>query len=102
MTGAQGAMGPIADALAATGMVGLARAAALAPGAQAAPRTTTGAGLFVPVGCGALALGVLALGVPLHFNAVALGPRGRRAGRGARPDGARAEREPRAARREPG
>jgi hypothetical protein len=47
MTGAQGAMGPIADALAATGMVGLARAAALAPGAQAARRTTTGAGLFV-------------------------------------------------------
>jgi diguanylate cyclase (GGDEF)-like protein len=73
MTGAQGALGPIADALAATGMVGLARAAALAPGAQAARRTTTGAGLFVPVGCGALALGVLALGVPLHFNAVALG-----------------------------
>jgi two-component system cell cycle response regulator len=72
MTGAQGAMGPIADALAATGMVGLARAAALAPGTRAA-RPTTGAGLFVPVGCGALALGVLALGVPLHFNAVALG-----------------------------
>ena len=73
VTGAQGALGPIADALAATGIVGLARAAALAPGAQAARRTTPGAGLFVPVGCGALALGVLALGVPLHFNAVALG-----------------------------
>jgi two-component system cell cycle response regulator len=73
VTGAQGAMGPIADALAATGMVGLARAAAMAPSTQAARRTTTGAGLFVPVGCGALALGVLALGVPLHFNAVALG-----------------------------
>ena len=73
VTGAQGAMGPIADALAATGMVGLARAAALAPGARAGRRTTTGAGLFVPVGWGALALGVLALGVPLHFNAVALG-----------------------------
>jgi hypothetical protein len=52
-------------------MVGLARAATLAPAAHASRRTTTGAGLFVPVGCGALALGVLALGVPLHFNAVA-------------------------------
>ncbi len=73
MTGASGAMGPIADALAATGIVGLARAAALPPGAQATARKSAGAGLFVPVGCGALALGVLALGVPLHFNAVALG-----------------------------
>jgi two-component system cell cycle response regulator len=72
-TGAEGALGPIADALMATGIVGLAWAAALAPGARRRQQAPAGRGLFVPVGFGALALGVLALGVPLHFHAVALG-----------------------------
>jgi diguanylate cyclase (GGDEF)-like protein/putative nucleotidyltransferase with HDIG domain len=73
MSGVEGALGDVADAFVATGMVGLAWAAALAPGARGRGRATTGRGLFVPVGFGVLALGVLALGVPLHFNAVALG-----------------------------
>jgi two-component system, cell cycle response regulator len=74
MIGAPGALGALADAFAGTGIVGLAWAAALAPRAQRDRRPATiGRGLFVPVGFGALALGVLALGVPLHFNAVALG-----------------------------
>jgi two-component system cell cycle response regulator len=65
--------GVVADALMATGIVGLAGAAALAPSVRAMQPLTTDRGLFVPVGFGALALGVLALGVPLHVNAVALG-----------------------------
>ncbi|MGZ4280245.1 MAG: hypothetical protein ACXVVU_26710, partial [Solirubrobacteraceae bacterium] len=73
MGGATSAAGDVADAFMATGIVGLAWAAALAPGAQGRPRTTAGAGLFVPVGFGAVALSVLAVGVPLHFNAVAVG-----------------------------
>ena len=66
-------IGPLADALMGTGIVGLAWAAALAPARHARPQATAGRGLFVPVGFGALALAVLALGVPLHFNAAALG-----------------------------
>jgi two-component system cell cycle response regulator len=73
MSGASGAFGDLADALVATGMVGLAWAAALAPRARGRRPATTARGLFVPVAVGALALGVLALGVPLHFHAVALG-----------------------------
>ena len=73
MTGGEGALGTIADALVATGIVGLAWAAALAPGARSRRRAPAARGLFVPVGFGALALGVLALGVPLQFNVVALG-----------------------------
>jgi diguanylate cyclase (GGDEF)-like protein len=73
MIGARGAMGAVADAFAATGIVGLALAAALPRGERRRGRATAGTGLFVPVGFGALALGVLALEVPLHFNAVAVG-----------------------------
>ena len=73
MKGAEGAFGDLADALISTGIVGLAWAAAIAPAAPARRPAPAGRGLFVPVGFGALALGVLALGVPLHFNAVALG-----------------------------
>jgi two-component system, cell cycle response regulator len=65
--------GVVADAFMATGIAGLARAAALGPAVRAPRTTTDGRGLFVPVGFGAIALGVLALGVPLHVNAVALG-----------------------------
>ncbi|MEA2135854.1 MAG: hypothetical protein QOC68_3763 [Solirubrobacteraceae bacterium] len=74
MTGFGGVPGGVvADAFVATGIVGLAWATSLAPAARATRPVTTDRGLFVPVGFGALALGVLALGVPLHVNAVALG-----------------------------
>jgi two-component system cell cycle response regulator len=65
--------GVVADAFVATGIVGLAWAVALAPAAGPPRPHADGRGLFVPVGFGAIALGVLALGVPLHVNAVALG-----------------------------
>ena len=65
--------GIVADALVATAFVGLAAAATLAPTAPAARLQTAGRGLFVPVAFGAVALGVLALAVPLHVNPVALG-----------------------------
>ena len=73
MTGWGGEEGTFADAFMATGIVGLAWAAARAPTAPGQRPLSGGRGLFVPVGFGALALGVLALGVPLHVNAVALG-----------------------------
>ena len=72
MTGADGMLGHLADALNTTGIFGLACAAALAPAVRGRQQAPSGRGLFVPVGFGALALGVLALGVPLHFNAAAL------------------------------
>jgi two-component system cell cycle response regulator len=65
--------GFVADAFVATGIVGLAWATSLAPPSSSARPVTTDRGQFVPVGFGALALGVLAFGVPLHVNAVALG-----------------------------
>jgi two-component system, cell cycle response regulator len=68
-----GALGDIADAIMATGVVGLACAAGLVRPATGARRAESTRGLLVPVGFGSLALGVLALGVPLHSNAVALG-----------------------------
>ena len=65
--------GRVADALVATGIVAFAAAATLTP-AVLVPQPHTGdRGLFVPVGFGAIALGVLALAVPLQVNAVALG-----------------------------
>jgi two-component system, cell cycle response regulator len=64
--------GLVADALMATGIAGFAWAAALAPPARMPQPPTTGRGLFVPVGFGALALAVLALAVPLHVNEVAV------------------------------
>jgi diguanylate cyclase (GGDEF)-like protein/putative nucleotidyltransferase with HDIG domain len=68
-----GALENGADAIMATGMVGIAWAATLAPGGGAARPVRTARGMFVPVVFGATALAVLALGVPLHFNGVALG-----------------------------
>ena len=65
--------GVVADAFVATGILGLAWAAVLAPAARAPRPPTDSRGLFVPVGFGAIALAVLALGVPLQVNAVALG-----------------------------
>jgi two-component system, cell cycle response regulator len=65
--------GVVADAFVATGILGLAWAAARAPAARAPRPPAAGRGLFVPVGFGAIALAVLAFGVPLHVNAVALG-----------------------------
>ena len=91
----------VADAFVATAIVGLAWAAALAPAARAPRPVAAGRGLFVPVGFGAIALGVLALAVPLHVNAVALGLAVAALGARARADGARPAREPRAARRQP-
>jgi two-component system cell cycle response regulator len=63
--------GLVADALICTGAVGFA-AAAFADTGAAAPQRHGGAGLLVPVGAGAVALGVVALGAPLHINAAAL------------------------------
>jgi diguanylate cyclase (GGDEF)-like protein len=65
--------GLVADAFMATGIAGFAWGAALAPQARARQPLTTGRGLFVPVGFGALALAVLGLAVPLHLNEVAVG-----------------------------
>jgi two-component system cell cycle response regulator len=73
MTGWGGKQGLFADAFMATGIVGLAWAATDKPTAHGQRPLPGGRGLFVPVGFGALALGVLALGVPLQVNAVALG-----------------------------
>ena len=66
-------MAVVADAFVATGILGLAWAAVLTPAAAAPRPPADSRGLFVPVGFGAIALAVLALGVPLHVNAVALG-----------------------------
>ena len=72
--GADGRLGVFADALVATGIAGLAWAAAFAPRTRSLrAATTTDRGLFIPVAVGALALGMLALGVPLHVEPVALG-----------------------------
>jgi diguanylate cyclase (GGDEF)-like protein/putative nucleotidyltransferase with HDIG domain len=74
MFGADGRLGPIADALAATGIAGLAWAATFAPPArEPLAARTADRGLFIPVAVGALALGMLAIGVPLHVEPVALG-----------------------------
>ncbi len=71
MTGAEGRLGSIADALVSTGTL----AFAAAPIWSRAPRPMSSSaparGLLVPVVCGSLALGVLALAQPLDLNPVA-------------------------------
>ena len=64
--------GLVADALIATGTLGIA-AAGFADHGVAPSRAPVAHGLLVPVGSGAVALGVLALGAPLELNAAALG-----------------------------
>jgi diguanylate cyclase (GGDEF)-like protein len=70
--GATGRPGDIADALVATGAIGMAGAAALRPRRAAATPGRT-RGLFLPVGFGIAALAVVALGLPLDVNPVAMG-----------------------------
>jgi two-component system cell cycle response regulator len=64
-------LGDVADALIATGVVGMASAAILRP--RTRPRHDSGRGLFVPVGFGMVALALLAVAVPLGINGVAIG-----------------------------
>jgi two-component system, cell cycle response regulator len=65
-------LGHVADALVATGTLAIATAGSLyAHGSER--RSAGGHGLLLPVVFGVLALGVLALGVPLGLNVVALG-----------------------------
>ena len=71
LLGATGSAGLLADALVATGAVGMAAAGYVDSGAKAS-RAPIAHGMIVPVGSGAVALGVLALGAPLGLNAAAL------------------------------
>jgi two-component system cell cycle response regulator len=73
MLGGEGRMGIVADALVATGAIGMAAAVITRPRPDARPVSGTGRGLFVPVAFGVIAVGVLALAVPLHINGVAIG-----------------------------
>jgi two-component system cell cycle response regulator len=73
MLGSDGQIGIVADALIATGAMGMATAVILRPQAVARPAAGTGRGLFVPVAFGMVALGLLAVAVPLHVNGVAIG-----------------------------
>jgi diguanylate cyclase (GGDEF)-like protein/putative nucleotidyltransferase with HDIG domain len=73
MLGSDGQIGIVADALIATGAMGMATAVVLRPRAVARPTASTGRGLFVPVAFGMVALGLLAVAVPLHVNGVAIG-----------------------------
>jgi two-component system, cell cycle response regulator len=73
MLGAEGRIGVVADALVATGAIGMASAVITRSRPDARPVSGTGRGLFVPVAFGVIALGVLALAVPLHINGVAIG-----------------------------
>jgi two-component system cell cycle response regulator len=66
-----GSAGLVADALIALGAVGFAAAGYFDRGTQAAPHRG-GHGLLVPVGAGAVALGVLAAGVPLDLELAVL------------------------------
>jgi two-component system, cell cycle response regulator len=72
LLGSDGQIGIVADALVATGAVGMASAAITRP-RTGARRDGTGRGLFVPVAFGFVALGLLAVAVPLHVNGVAIG-----------------------------
>jgi diguanylate cyclase (GGDEF)-like protein len=66
-----GTLGLVADALIASGAVGMAAAGYFDRGGQPSPERAAH-GLLVPVGAGALALGVLAIGVPLDLQPAAL------------------------------
>jgi two-component system, cell cycle response regulator len=69
--GVTGTSGLVADALVATGAIGMAAAGYVDSG-ERAQRAPVAHGMLVPVGSGAVALGVLALGAPLELNAAAL------------------------------
>ena len=73
MLGGTHMVGDIADALIATGALGMACASMLRPSGRAVRDDGAGRGLFVPVGFGIVALGVLAVSLPLHVNGVAIG-----------------------------
>jgi two-component system, cell cycle response regulator len=64
-------LGLVADALIATGAVGIAAAGYFDTGARA-PTRAEGPGLLVPVGAGAVALGVISVGAALDLNLAVL------------------------------
>ena len=69
--GVTGQVALMADALVATGAIGMA-AAGYADSGESEQRAPVAHGMLVPVGSGAVALGVLALGAPLDLNPAAL------------------------------
>jgi len=71
LLGSDGQIGIVADALVATGAVGMASAVITRP-RTGTRRDSTGRGLFVPVGFGMVALALLAVAVPLGINGVAI------------------------------
>jgi two-component system cell cycle response regulator len=73
MLGSSHRLGDVADALVATGAAGMATAAIVRPRLGARRRAGSARGLFVPVAFGVVALGLLAVEVPLHVNGVAIG-----------------------------
>jgi two-component system cell cycle response regulator len=66
-------IGDVADALVATGAVGMAAAVVIRPRSRRRLSSGSSRGLFVPVAFGVVALGLLAIAVPLHVNGVAIG-----------------------------
>ena len=72
LVGVTGALGNVADALVATGALGLAASGYLDSGGSAR-RSESSHGLLLPVAFGMVALGVLAVGVVLRLNVAALG-----------------------------
>jgi two-component system, cell cycle response regulator len=73
MLGSDGQIGIVADALVATGAMGMASAVITRPRTGVRRSADAGRGLFVPVAFGMVALGLLAVSVPLHVNGVAIG-----------------------------
>jgi len=71
LLGSEGQIGIVADALVATGALGMASAVVTRP-RTGVRDDGTGRGLFVPVGFGMVALGLLAVAIPLHVNGVAI------------------------------
>lgn len=66
-------IGDVADAIVATGAVGMAAAVIIRPRSRGRLSSRSSRGLFVPVAFGVVALGLLAVAVPLHVNGVAIG-----------------------------
>jgi two-component system cell cycle response regulator len=73
LLGSDGQIGVVADALIATGAMGMAAAVIIRPRAVGRLASGTSRGLFVPVAFGLVALGLLGVAVPLHVNGVAIG-----------------------------
>jgi two-component system, cell cycle response regulator len=73
LLGSDGQIGVVADALIATGAMAMAAAVIIRPRSVGRRAAGTSRGLFVPVAFGMVALGLLAVAVPLHVNGVALG-----------------------------